>query len=181
MSYVQYGPFDDGGAPGISSSFLNPLETFLLSLNSAAHDPNISSNGSGNMTATSYATANGTVHGTSFLATPYAVASNISMTNGATNTYTCTGGLTGVPTGAVGVLIAYAYNSGATNTCITFTPHGAVWSNGNYPASMPEATASAIGAFGSATVPLDSNGKMDVKCANANITALYVQIYGYII
>lgn len=52
MSYVQFGPWDDGGAPGISAEFLNPLETFLLSLNSASYDSHISANGSGVMTTT---------------------------------------------------------------------------------------------------------------------------------
>ncbi len=45
--YVQFGPFVDGSSPGISAEFLNPVETFLLQINSAAYDPLISSNGSG--------------------------------------------------------------------------------------------------------------------------------------
>ena len=48
--YVQYGPFVDGSSPGISSAFLNPIETFLLSINSAAYDSHISANGSGVLT-----------------------------------------------------------------------------------------------------------------------------------
>lgn len=50
MSYVQFGPFVDGGSPGVSAEFLNPLETFLLSLNSASYDSHISSNGAGIVT-----------------------------------------------------------------------------------------------------------------------------------
>ena len=49
--YVQYGPFSNSNAPYISQAFLNPLETFLLSINSAAYDANITSDGSGNVTA----------------------------------------------------------------------------------------------------------------------------------
>lgn len=43
-SYTPVGPFTDGGAPGVSAEFLNPLETFLTSINSAAYDPLISAN-----------------------------------------------------------------------------------------------------------------------------------------
>ena len=51
MAYTQFGPFTNGSPPGIQASFLNPLETFLLSLNSAAYDANITADGSGNITA----------------------------------------------------------------------------------------------------------------------------------
>ena len=51
MSYTQYGPFTNGTSPGISATFLNNVETFLLSLNSASYDANITSDGSGNITA----------------------------------------------------------------------------------------------------------------------------------
>ncbi len=49
MSYVQYGPFVDNSAPYLSAAFHNALETFLLSLNSASYDANITSDGSGNL------------------------------------------------------------------------------------------------------------------------------------
>ena len=51
MAYSQYGPFTNGSAPGISAAFLNALETFLLLVNSAAIDANITADGSGNITA----------------------------------------------------------------------------------------------------------------------------------
>jgi hypothetical protein len=51
MAYTQFGPFSNGGAPGLSASFFNPLETFLLSLNTASYDSHISSDGNGNITA----------------------------------------------------------------------------------------------------------------------------------
>ena len=50
--YTQYGPFTNGSAtPGISATFLNNLETFLLELGSAAYDNNITSDGSGDITS----------------------------------------------------------------------------------------------------------------------------------
>lgn len=50
-AYTQYGPFTNGSAPGISQAFLNALETFLLGLSSASYDSNITSDGTGNITA----------------------------------------------------------------------------------------------------------------------------------
>lgn len=41
--YTPLGPFTPGGAPGISSSFLNNVESYLQSINSAATDGSISS------------------------------------------------------------------------------------------------------------------------------------------
>lgn len=53
MSYTIFGPFSDGVAPGVDASFLNALETYLASINSAATDSSVSSS-SGNVVATSY-------------------------------------------------------------------------------------------------------------------------------
>lgn len=47
MTYTIYGPFNNGSSPGISATFLNALETWAVSVTSAAIDPNITSNGSG--------------------------------------------------------------------------------------------------------------------------------------
>ncbi len=47
MAYTIFGPFVNGSSPGISSSFLNPLETFVASINSAATDANITADGTG--------------------------------------------------------------------------------------------------------------------------------------
>lgn len=62
MPYTQYGPFVNGSAPGISSSFLNQLESFLVTINNAATDANISSDGSGNMTIAKLLLATGSVN-----------------------------------------------------------------------------------------------------------------------
>lgn len=50
-AYTPYGPFTNNAAPYISQAFLNPLETFLAALSSASYDANITSDGSGNITA----------------------------------------------------------------------------------------------------------------------------------
>lgn len=48
-AYVQYGPFTNNAAPYLSAAYNNALETFLLGLNSASYDSNITSDGSGNL------------------------------------------------------------------------------------------------------------------------------------
>ncbi|SRR6266487_336304 len=53
MPYTAFGTWSNGGAPGISSAFLNALESFLVLINSAATDANVSSDGSGNQTLVS--------------------------------------------------------------------------------------------------------------------------------
>jgi hypothetical protein len=72
-NYVQYGPWEDGGSPGISAEFLAPLEDFLLSINSAAYDSHVSSDGSGKLSIVtlnavpSTVTLNGGTAGTAVL------------------------------------------------------------------------------------------------------------------
>jgi len=52
--YVQYGPFTNGTTPSVDATFLNThLEAFLLTIGSIAYDSSISSDGSGNVSATS--------------------------------------------------------------------------------------------------------------------------------
>ncbi len=50
MGYTKYGPFTDNAAPYLSAAYNNGLENFLVTLNSASYDSNITSDGSGNLT-----------------------------------------------------------------------------------------------------------------------------------
>jgi hypothetical protein len=62
VSYTAYGPFNNGSAPGISSAFLNALEAYLTTINNAATDANISSDGSGDLTIAKMLLATGSVN-----------------------------------------------------------------------------------------------------------------------
>lgn len=70
MPYTRYGPFTNGGPPGISAAFLNGLESFLQTINAAATDSQISSDGAGTLAlkaiqaAGTTASTNGTISGT---------------------------------------------------------------------------------------------------------------------
>lgn len=44
-TYALYGPFVNGGAPGVNQTFLNALETFLVALNTLSTDPNVTASG----------------------------------------------------------------------------------------------------------------------------------------
>jgi hypothetical protein len=55
MSYTPFGPWTNGGPPGISAAFLTALESFLVLINSAATDSNVSAS-SGIVTAKGLAT-----------------------------------------------------------------------------------------------------------------------------
>lgn len=59
MSYTKYGPFTDNGAPGISAEYENGVETFLSSINAAATDANITSNGNGGLSLVKVNLTNG--------------------------------------------------------------------------------------------------------------------------
>lgn len=50
--YSRYGPFVDGTTPSVDALFLNALETFLASVNSAAIDSHFTADGSGNVATT---------------------------------------------------------------------------------------------------------------------------------
>jgi hypothetical protein len=53
MAYSPTGPFTNNTVPpGISATFLNNVENFLVTVNSAATDSNITSGGSGNLATT---------------------------------------------------------------------------------------------------------------------------------
>lgn len=52
MGYVKTGPFTSGAGPGIDAGFLNNVENFLVTVNSAATDAAITSAGSGNLSTT---------------------------------------------------------------------------------------------------------------------------------
>jgi hypothetical protein len=71
MAYGRYGPFTDDEEPGMSAEFINPLEDFLVSVNSAATDSHITADGNGRIGASLTGTQiSGQVSGTATLYQP---------------------------------------------------------------------------------------------------------------
>lgn len=136
----------------------------------------ITTDGAGNETATSYSTANGVIRGMFFLGSPYHLTSSVVINVGSTNTYTATGGATGVPAGAKAVLMEVVANASNSGNYINFGPHGGI--NVGLPT---------IGNFAGATinhsfiVPVDVNGQIDVKSNGTGTTTVDSYIYGYLI
>jgi len=112
------------------------------------------------------------------IVTPYQLANNATINSGNTNTYTCTGGSTGVPTGAKAVFCNAYYTASAGGTFASFTPQGTAWSNGNYPIIAAPTAALYSGSFLAALNA--SNGQLDVKANSGNLVGIYLWLYAYI-
>lgn len=139
----------------------------------------ITTDGSGGITAVKFSTANGQIRGTFLLATPYHLTTNPTISAGSTTTLTCTGGATGVPSGAKAVLIGIGiFSNTSGGGYVQGAPHGGTF--GQYwGLSGPVAGQYTVG--GMVIAPVDSNGQIDVK---ANVQACVLQdwyIYGYVI
>jgi len=115
---------------------------------------------------------------TFFLATPFQIFNNTSLTNGTTTNVTCTG-IGGIPTGATAILLS-VYFIGQAGTFGTFTPQGVTWSQANYPLiGLIVNTGNTLS--GNLTVPLNTtNGQITVGAQGGNISGMFGQIYGYI-
>jgi hypothetical protein len=141
-------------------------------------DSLITSDHAGGLTAVKFSTANGQVRGTYFLATPFQITTNPTLTSGSTNTYTCAGGGTGVPSGAVAVIINAQITSSSAGAYALAGPHGATLAF-NYPIVGLIQTANAYAA-GTIIVPLASS-QIDVKAVSGNVVLQNWAIGGYII
>lgn len=147
--YTKTGSFVNGSAPGISASFLNAVETQLVAV----------------------------PYGINPL-TPYQLANNSIITSGSTNTYTCTGGATGVPSGAVMAYLNCFFTPGSAGTYATLCKHGVAWGNGSQPMVGTSANATNI-VGGSVWVQLDGSGQIDVKANTGACNGFYLWIYAY--
>jgi len=103
----------------------------------------------------------------------YTMASNDTITNGTSKTYTVTGGTTGVPVGTLGILISAYFTSSSVATWINITAHsGNGFTLGNL------YTASGF-VNGGGLVPLSSNGQIDIT-ANGGDCIVTANLYGYV-
>ncbi len=135
----------------------------------------ITTSGAGIITA-----ANGILRNVSILASPFQLTTNPTVTSGTTTTLTCTGGGTGVPTGAIAVLLnVQLYSITAGGTC-QIGPHGST--PGNYINLTPQwSTNNTYTGMGMVIAPLSTGGQIDVKAANQSMVLQSWYIFGYII
>ena len=107
----------------------------------------------------------------------YLQVNTASIAAGVTNTYTLTGGSSGIPTGALGVLYKAYFTSGSVGAYVQLGPHG-VGSLAGYAAlgTMPVASGT-INDMG--ITQIDSSGRIDVK-ANVATCVFTLYTYGYV-
>jgi len=149
--YTRTGPWTNNSPPGISQAFLTAAENQLAAVQ----------------------------YGFNVLASPYSLASNVTINSGVTNTYTCTGGATGATAGATAILLAGYFNAATLYSYLQFAPHsgslGQYMSWGNIQVTGINGTINASG-----LVPCDGSGKIDVKANTGNCTVtLYIVGFVY--
>lgn len=123
-------------------------------------------------------TTHGTVHSLYLLATPFHLTTNPTVNAGVTTQETCTGGATGVPTGATAVLLAIGIFSTVINGYCQIAPNGGTI---NAYAALTAPVANSYTPGGGIVVPLAANGKIDVKANVGNIVLQDWFIVGYYI
>lgn len=101
-----------------------------------------------------------------------------SLGAGTLTTYTLTGGTTGIPQSALGVLFKAIFSSPTLNAYIQMAPHGA--SDISAYISMGNTTVANAALNGNGYVALDSQGRLDVK-ANVGTCTFTLYTYGYVI
>jgi hypothetical protein len=146
--YTPVGPFNQGSSPPINKTFLDGVENALVAAGA-----------------------------TYWLATPYHLYTNPTLNSGTTRTDTVTGGSTGIPTGAKGVIIgAGIFSNTAGGGYVNVYPTGG--SPGQY-ASFSGPVANQY-TLGNLTVPVSAGGQITVKANVQNIVLQDWYIYGYI-
>src|SRR2546430_1296756 len=157
------------------NSSLNSLRTNGVNNDSG----NITTDGSGNLTAVGFNKGSNVMNSVIFMGTPYHLTTNPTVNNGATTNLTCTGGSTGVPTGAKGILLQVGlYSASAQGGTIQIYPTGATAGiYANFTAAGPQNTY----CITTVTVPLSAGGQITAKANGSNIVLQDWYIYGYII
>jgi hypothetical protein len=152
-----------------------------LNSNGVSNDSGlITTDNAGGLTVVSVSNAQGIIRGMFALTTPYLLYNGGSINNSIVDTKTCTGvGEPVIPSGTKFVLISFFYVSSTVGAFLLAYPHGAtVSNNSNYPL-LSQIQVSNQSTAGTAIVPLDSGGQMDIK-ASGNCTSINMSIYGYI-
>ncbi len=147
---------------------LNSLKSNGLNNDSSA----IQTDGSGNII-----TPAGQLRNLTILATPYHLYTNPTLNSGTTRTDTCTGGSTGVPTGAIAILLGIGIFANTAGGYVQIYPAGGT--AGQY-AGLTGPVAGQYMVGGMVIMPLSASGQITVKANSSNIVLQDWYIYGYI-
>jgi hypothetical protein len=107
----------------------------------------------------------------------YRQITNDTITSGTTNTYTLTGGSSGIPQGATAIVYKAFFSSPTVGAFIQMAAHGSdITAN----ATLGNTPVASNTLAGTGLLPLDSNGKIDIK-ANTGTCTVTLYTYGYTI
>lgn len=109
------------------------------------------------------------------LETPYRLTANPTVKSGNIMALTCTGGITGVPMEAAGVLLGCFLESDSARAFAEIGPHGDDLSRHVCINQSPD------GFFGSFIITQLSSNQIDVKANEGNIVLKEWYIFGYVI
>lgn len=108
---------------------------------------------------------------------PALIFSSFTIGSGSTSTWTVTGGSTGIPTNATGVLCKAYFSSVTVGAYITVAPAGAGANSSKYLTVGNLQVASQF-LNGAGLVPVDSLGRLDIG-ANTGTCTTTLYVYGY--
>ena len=110
--------------------------------------------------------------------TAYKQISGDVISSGNTNVYTLTGGSSGIPQGALGVIFKASFTCPTTGASLLLAPHAAADITAY--AAIGNITVANSTLDGMGLLPVDAAGKIDVK-ANGGTCTVTLYTYGYVI
>ena len=99
------------------------------------------------------------------------------ITVGSTNTYTLTGGSSGIPSGALGVLYKAFFSSATVGAYVQLAPHAATDMSAY--GSIGNSTVAGSSLNGMGVLQVDATGKIDIK-ANVGTCTVTLYTHGYV-
>jgi hypothetical protein len=109
--------------------------------------------------------------------TGYQQFSATTINSGATSTFTVTGGSTGIPLGALGVLCKASFSSPTAGAFLHLAPHTASDITAYMTLGNIQVASSFV--YGGGLLPVDGQGKIDIK-ANVGNCTVWLTTYGYV-
>ncbi len=109
--------------------------------------------------------------------TGYRQINNDTIAAGNTNTYTLTGGSSGIPQGATGVLYKAYFSSPSVGANIQLAPHGAADMSAYATIGALAVAGNTLGGMG--LLQVDAAGRLDIK-ANAGTCTVTLYTHGYV-
>ncbi len=109
--------------------------------------------------------------------TGYQQLSTVTINSGTTSTFTLTGGSSGIPAGALGVLCKASFSSPTAGAFLHLAPHGASDITAYMTLGNIQVASSFV--YGNGLLPIDAQGKIDIK-ANVGNCTVWLSTSGYV-